>query len=220
MIYGPDFPYYRENVLMAEKYTAIILDRIKCRNLKKVVSLGIGFGVFCDRAAKVIKDYTLLEDDDELVACHPYAKKMLFEKYKEENIDAVEMCFVLEHVQNPVDLLSYYADMMSKGGRIFVVVPNSMSLHRQIGMKISALDDYQKISNGENDLFHVRTYTYDTIMKTVQDANLRVKDIRGIYLKPFPTKTMETFDEKTIKAFIDMGEKYPEIANAIYLELT
>lgn len=218
--YTETFPYYKENIMMAETYTGWILDKIKQRHLKRVVSLGIGFGVFCDRASKIIEDYTLIEDDPELVKKYPFAKKMLFEDYKTTDISAVEMCFVLEHVKDPVGLLDHYASMMIHGGRIFVVVPNTKSVHKQIGVELNILDGYEKLTDGDNAFFHVRTYDYDSILNVVSEAGLRVKDIRGLYLKPFPTKTMETFDEKILKAFVKIGEKHPRIANAIYMELT
>ena len=71
---------------------------------------------------------------DAIKARHPRVEAVnsLFEDYRSAPaFQTIVMGHVLEHVENPVEILALARGWLAPGGRILAAVPNARSLHRQ-----------------------------------------------------------------------------------------
>src|SRR5678815_169996 len=71
----------------------------------------------------------------------------IFEEYEPgRTFDNIVLGHVLEHVERPVDILSRVKSWLSASGRVFALVPNARSLHRQMGAVMGLLDSEHSLN--------------------------------------------------------------------------
>jgi SAM-dependent methyltransferase len=232
--YRPDFPYHDENLLMLGWYARRVEAALLARGARHVLSLGIGHQVVSRRLGGLlgrgVDAYTIVEGSaariDELRGAGglPPGAAVVhawFEEYEPPRpVDAVEMGFVLEHVQSPEAVLSRYAGFLAPGGVIAIAVPNARSLHRLVGQRAGLLDDVYRLSPHDLALGHRRYFDLDSLRRLVEGAGLRVGVCEGIFLKCLTTEQLArlSLDSRVLEAFGDVGRDHPDIANALYLE--
>ena len=143
----------------------------------------------------------------------------LFEDYStSDKFDLIIMGHVLEHVEDPIGILSLFSKYLSKDGIIWAAVPNAMSIHRQVAVKMGLLESVYSLN--EADLMHGHRRVLD--MKLLNDmfesSGLIVTNSGGYWLKPLSNAQIEaSWNDEMILAFAKMGMIYPEIAGEIYL---
>jgi SAM-dependent methyltransferase len=232
--YGPEFRYHDENLAMLGWYVERMMGALTRQDARSLISLGIGHGVV-GRAilaglASRLAEYTVVEGSPEAVAAFraeaappPNVRivNALFEEYDPKSaVDAVEMGFVLEHVDDPAALLARYAGFLRPGGTMVVVVPNARALHRRFGHAASLLDNLFRLSPDDLRLGHQRYFDLASITALVLAAGLKVVRVEGVYLKCLTTAQLGALDlpPEVRRAFYTVGVEYPELCNAIYLE--
>jgi SAM-dependent methyltransferase len=232
--YRSDFPYHDENQLMLAWYAERLAGSLQRRGARRVLSLGIGHTVVSRRllglAARGDFAYSVVEGSAEriaelraAVALPPGAQVVqgYFEDFvPSAPVDAIEMGFVLEHVQDPEALVARYRDFLVKDGLLAIAVPNARSLHRLAGARAGLLDDLYRLSEHDLALGHRRYFDKDSLLRLVAGAGLRVLACEGILLKCLTTAQLASLklEPRVMQAFCELGAGYPEIANAIYLE--
>jgi 2-polyprenyl-3-methyl-5-hydroxy-6-metoxy-1,4-benzoquinol methylase len=149
--------------------------------------------------------------------------RSFFEEFDtEDRFDAIEMGFVLEHVEDPLFLMKRFVRFLKPGSSVFIAVPNARSLHRLIGSKAQMLDDIYELSKHDLSLGHKRYFDKQSLTALVAESGLKIKNIEGIFLKPFSTFQLESLKlpVEVLKALCSLAVGYPEISNAIYVEAT
>jgi len=234
--YGPGFRFHGENLEMLAWYVdrmVAALDRSRARSL---VSLGIGHGVvgraILGGLAARLERYTVVEGSPEAVAAFrasidvPANVELVtgfFEQFDPgAPVDAVEMGFVLEHVDDPGALLARYAGFLRPGGTLVVVVPNARALHRRFGHAAGLLDDVFRLSAEDRMLGHQRYFDLASITALVAAAGLQVVRTEGVFLKCLTTSQLAALalTPEVRRAFYTVGADHPDLCNAIYLEAT
>lgn len=232
--YGPEFRYHEENLAMLGWYVERMMGALARSRARTLVSLGIGHGVvgraILSGLASSLSEYTVVEGSPEAVADFRNSTEVppnvslvnaLFEEYSPASpVDAVEMGFVLEHVDDPAAVLARYAGFLRPGGTMVVVVPNARALHRRIGHAAGLLDNLFRLSPDDLLLGHKRYFDLASITALVLSAGLKVVRIEGVYLKPLTTAQLASLalSPEVRRAFYDVGVEHPDICNAIYLE--
>ena len=232
--YGPEFRYHDENLAMLGWYVERMMGALTRANTRTLVSLGIGHGVvgraILDGLAGRLAEYTVVEGSPEAVAAFRAATDVpanvrlvnaLFEEFAPgSEVDAVEMGFVLEHVDDPAAVLARYAGFLRPGGTMVVVVPNARALHRRLGHAAGLLDNLFRLSPDDLLLGHKRYFDLASITALVLAAGLRVVRVEGVYLKPLTTAQLGSLalPAEVRRAFYEVGIEHPDICNAIYLE--
>jgi len=144
-----------------------------------------------------------------------------FEKFDtEEKFDAICFGFVLEHVENPIELLKKFKKFLKPGGSLFVAVPNAEALNRRIGNLAGLLPSLETLSLNDVDLGHRRFYTVKTLTKDIELAGLRIKRTEGLFLKPLTSNQMMglKLSKKILDSFCQAGIEYPELCCSIFIE--
>ncbi len=232
--YNKELKFYNENIMMLSWYVQRIAKRIKNNNIKSIISLGIGHKIvsrgIISELAPYLKRCLIIEGSQKIIKefCNEvtlpsnvFLVCSLFEKFEtKERFDAIEMGFVLEHVNEPLSLIKQYVNYLKPNGSIFIAVPNARSLHRLIGQKAGILDNLYRL--GEHDLKygHQRYFDMSKLIKLVLASNLKIINVEGIFLKPFSTSQLKSLNlsSEVLNALCHIGVEYPEISNAIYLE--
>lgn len=131
------------------------------------------------------------------------------------------MGFILEHVDNPFEIITCFKEFLVPNGKMFIAVPNAEVLNRRLGHLAGILPDIQKLSENDLILGHKRYYTVESLTEEVRRAAFEIERMEGIYLKPFTTKQMTSlnFDKNIIDALCQVGIDYPELCCGILAQL-
>jgi len=182
-----------------------------------VLELGYGEGNFTDMLVKLPISLTVLEGAQSLVdkalARHGNAARFectLFEDFIcEDKFDVIVATHVLEHVDNPVKLLSNLKGLLSPDGRIVLIVPNKESLHRQLAVLMGLQPSLDSLSSRDHLVGHQRVYSLKTLENDVLSAGLRVTQQHGFFLKTLPNSMMISFPEALIDALNKISSSLP-----------
>ncbi len=140
-----------------------------------------------------------------------------------EKFDTIILAHVLEHVDNPVKILKIAKGLAHNKSKILIAVPNALSLHRQAGVFMGLLKNEYSLNKRDHLIGHQRIYDIDLLKKDVKRAGLKIIKTGGNFLKPFPNPVMKKIiggSERMIKAYCQVGERYPNIASDIYIICT
>jgi len=152
---------------------------------------------------------------------HPQIEviESLFENYAPKNkFSNIILGHVLEHVSDPVDILIKARNWLAEDGRIFAAVPNSRSVHRQAGVLLGQLPKENALNDADRMHGHRRVYNPEDFRSDFHSAGLRIDIFGGYWLKPLSnTQISEYWTREMIYAFMQLGERYPDIAAEIYI---
>lgn len=232
--YQKEFKHYEENILMLTSYANKLSMSLCSKRPRSFLSLGIGHQVVCSRIMQTMSDilenYTIVEGSSIIIdklrtQCKlpnfVRIKHDLFEKYKpERQLDAIEMGFVLEHVDDPADLLRRYRSFLAPDGSLYAAVPNARSLHRVLGHEAGLLDDLYKLSPADQQLGHQRYYDLQSFSQLIEAEGFKIQRISGLLLKPFTTAQLTSLQlpPNVLRALCTCAVDLPDIANGIMIE--
>lgn len=229
--YTEQFPYHRDEEALLAAYARKIVERLQGQQSLRVLSLGIG-GQRVSQAIRDqldVTDYHILEGSADIIAryraetvppAHVSIHHTYFENaHFEQPFDAIEMGFVLEHVDDPGLILRRFRTFLKPGGVLFAAVPNARSLHRLLGHCAGFLADLHGLSQYDRELGHKRYFDSHSISRLVEDSGYVILDKVGLVLKPLTTSQLQQLSlaPSIEKAFIDVGYDLPDICNGILL---
>jgi 2-polyprenyl-3-methyl-5-hydroxy-6-metoxy-1,4-benzoquinol methylase len=227
-IYERQNPYDYDNSIILNWYPRRVVEQAK--NSNSILELGLGHGYTAEIFANYFKRHVILEGSSAVIENYknlfPNSTPLIIETYFEnfetdEKFDIIVMGFILEHVDNPLQVMAHFKNFLSPTGKMFITVPNAEALNRRLGYYAGILSDLEHLS--ENDIIsgHKRYYTVDSLTSEIKSIGFKIEKIEGIYLKPFTTKQMLSlnFDEKIINALCIAGIDYPELSLGILVVL-
>lgn len=190
-----------------------------------ILEMGPAEGVMTQQLYGLGMRLTLVEGSalfcEDLVSRFPQAtvEHALFEEYSPpERFDNIVLGHVLEHVQDPVDILKRAKSWLSPGGRIFGAVPNARSLHRQAAVIMGMLPAEDALNEADRHHGHRRVFTPESFRQAFIQAGLHIDIFGGYWLKPLSNAQIEaTWNDQMINSFMLLGERYPDIAGEIYI---
>lgn len=197
--------HFKENTVLELGCADGLMTEMLLRHFNKVVAVD-GAAKYCNEVKSKIRHKNLT------VICS------LFEDLKlDEKFDTIIIAHILEHVDDPVQLIKTAKEWLNDDGVILVDVPNANSLHRQAGVKMGLLNKCDELNDLDKKLGHRRVYTPDTLRKDIASAGLKIKEMGGVFLKPLTNSQVEKWwTEEMMDAFYELGKDYPEIAGEIY----
>lgn len=195
------------------------------------LELGSYKGDFTKKLTPYFNEITCIEASSEAVAI---AKKELGEKVKLINdlfentvlsnkYDNIIITHVLEHIDNPILVLTKIKDWLSDNGRVLIVCPNANAPSRQIATFMGIVSHNAAVTEAEHQHGHRITYTFDTLEKDVREAGLKVIHRSGIFFKAFANfqwdKLLNTdiISHQYLDGCYELGKKYPDLCSSIFL---
>lgn len=174
----------------------------------KVLELGFGEGNFTEELIKRNFKPTVIDGSDFLLnkAKELYGDalntiNLLFEEYNPlEKFDCIIATHVLEHLDNPSDLLIKMKSWLNPNGKIIIIVPNKESIHRQLAVIMGIQGELDSLSPRDVIVGHQRVYSIETLSNEVLNAGYKIEDVKGFFLKPLPNSMMIGYSLELIKA--------------------
>ena len=194
-----------------------------------ILEMGPAEGVMTELLAATGKRLTLVEGSglfcDALRRRFPQANTVhaLFEEFQSNELfDNIILGHVLEHVEDPVDILSRAKRWLKPGmGRIFGAVPNARSLHRQAAVIMGLLPQEDALNELDIHHGHRRVFNPESFRNTFSQAGLKIEIFGGYWMKPLSNAQIEaSWTPEMVEAFMALGERYPDIAGEIYIVAT
>jgi 2-polyprenyl-3-methyl-5-hydroxy-6-metoxy-1,4-benzoquinol methylase len=171
--------------------------------------------------------------------------EILIEEFQtSERFDTITMLNILEHVEDPVDVLKKAAGWLSDTGVLLVHVPNSYAVNRRLAVLMGTLTECEELSPFDiNVVGHRRSYSLQSLCGDIEKAGLKVLDTGGVFYKMLSTPQMDWFlkngeweeggfgwgrigGEKKdwrhefCRACYELGKEQPEDCNIIYACIT
>jgi 2-polyprenyl-3-methyl-5-hydroxy-6-metoxy-1,4-benzoquinol methylase len=149
----------------------------------------------------------------------------LFETIKlPKKYDNIMLTHVLEHIDNPVQLLTKIkTEWLSENGKLFLVCPNANAPSRQIAVKMGLIPNNTAITPSEVEHGHRITYTLDTLERDAKAGGLNIIYRSGIFFKALANFQWDQLLNTNIisKEYLDgcysLGQQYPDLCSSIML---
>ncbi len=126
----------------------------------------------------------------------------------------------LEHVNVPEKVLRKITPSLASDGRLHIIVPNALSLHRRIGNIMGILKSPWDLSERDKALGHFKVYDRFQLFALLTENGYKIIKWQGILLKPLPNhKMLELYKEnpKLIEALFEIGKELPDYCAEIYV---
>jgi 2-polyprenyl-3-methyl-5-hydroxy-6-metoxy-1,4-benzoquinol methylase len=201
--------------------------RIFERHLRgdSILELGPAEGVMTSLLVTTGKSLTVVDGSkafcESLVTRFPTAHvaHSLFEEFAPaRQYDNIVLGHVLEHVENPADIVARASRWLTPRGRILAAVPNSRSLHRQAAVLMNVLASEDALNDADMRHGHRRVFNPESFRQCFLMSGLTIEIFGGYWLKPVSNSQIEqTWDSAMLDAFMRLGERYPDIAGEIYV---
>jgi SAM-dependent methyltransferase len=209
------------------------LKRLQVATLKpwlkghRMLELGCATGELTSLLAPLADEYHVVEGSQrnidtarERVAEVEFVHSLWEEFTPQESYSDVVACNAVEHVADPLALLERARDWLEPDGRLHVVVPNGLSLHRLVGVEMGLLADPLRLSESDRAQGHFRNYTIDALQTDVTAAGLVTLHWQGIFLKVLSNRQMLGWDWDLIWALHQVVRRLPEHGAELYLVAT
>jgi 2-polyprenyl-3-methyl-5-hydroxy-6-metoxy-1,4-benzoquinol methylase len=138
--------------------------------------------------------------------------------------DNIVLTHVLEHLDNPVDLLKRVNnEWLSDKGRLLLVCPNANAPSRQIAVKMGLISHNAAVTPAEADHGHRITYSLDTLERDAKAAGLNVIHRSGIFFKALANfqwdKLLQTdiISKEYLNGCYALGQQYPDLCSSVFL---
>ncbi|MDA7700426.1 class I SAM-dependent methyltransferase [Methylophilaceae bacterium] len=223
--YAANFDYLMHDYCL-KKFNDLLRD-------KDVLELGCYHGEMTKKLSALCKSVTALDYDNECIDrtlenCSSLNNIscikqdfMSFRNYKD--FDIIYFSHSLEHVPDDFALLKIISNNMAAGQKIITLVPNGMSLSRQIAVNMGILQNELEVTDFEKSIGHFRTYEQSSLSSLFLSAGFKLKEQGGIMPKIFSNNQFDRcLLEKIISIdFLDalnnLSDKYQEICSSIYV---
>ena len=183
---------------------------------ENILELGYGDGVVTKHLYEKKFNITVIEGSSLLVKkakkLHPKLNciNTLFEDFNPKIKYNTILCLhILEHVDNPIELLKHLSKYLKKSGRIIIAVPNSESIHRQLALIMNLHDSLETLSPRDLVVGHQRVYSHQTLIKDISKAGFEEVYFKGFFLKVLPNSMMIEFSKELIFALNQISDKLP-----------
>jgi 2-polyprenyl-3-methyl-5-hydroxy-6-metoxy-1,4-benzoquinol methylase len=190
-----------------------------------VLELGPAEGVMTELLARTDKHITVVEGSS--VFCESLRHRFpnievvhaLFEQFKpNKKYDFIVLGHVLEHVEDPEGILRKALSWLGPNGRVFAAVPNARSLHRQAAVIMNLLPQEDALNDRDRHHGHHIVFNPESLRAAFIRAGFVIDVFGGYWLKPVTNSQIEsTWTQSMIEAFMQLGERYPDIAGEIYV---
>lgn len=180
------------------------------------IQMGLGNGLVAAKLAPMFAEFHIIEGSDVVIKQYgdpaaPYTvEKVLFEQFHPHHpYDVLFGNHVLEHVDDPVEILRLSRRWLRKGGKAMFTVPNATSLHRRIGVEMGLLAKMNTLNEQDIRLGHRRVYTVPELRADVESSGYRITEVQGYMLKVVSNRQMREWPRELMEACFSVSLTLP-----------
>ena len=141
----------------------------------------------------------------------------LWEEYEPKRRFSDIIAFnALEHVSDPVGLLKRLRPWLEPGGRLHVIVPNGLSLHRLVGVELGLLPHPLHLTDDDRAQGHECNYTIESLRTDLAAGGFPIVHWQGIFLKVLSNRQMLDWEWELIRALDRVGQRFPSHGSQLY----
>ncbi len=203
---------------------------IKFLKGKKVIELGCSRGLITQKLASVSETVIVVEGSEKNLN---YAKERtkqylhvdfyhsLWQEFEYRGSDVSDVVFFmgLEYLDKEIGLrvLNKIKSWLEPTGRLHIVVPNALSLHRKIAYCMGLIKDVHELSERDK-MYGQKKEVYDReiLFSELKGCGYKVSNWEGIFLKPLPNAMMMNLNEKIIRGFYRISNELPDYCAHIF----
>jgi 2-polyprenyl-3-methyl-5-hydroxy-6-metoxy-1,4-benzoquinol methylase len=126
-----------------------------------------------------------------------------------KQFDTVLSSLVLEHVEDPVKVLATAAQWLKPEGRLVVIVPNALSLHRRLAVAMGLTRAADELGESDVRLGHRWVFTMASMEANLAKAGLQIVRQAGWLTKPLPQAMMTGFSDALLEGLMKLGDELP-----------
>ena len=199
----------------------------------KALELGCFEGEFTEKISNLFTEVYAVEGSSKLYETlktrfQSKANIKIINSYFEDFIpkfvfDKIFLLHTLEHIDDPITLLSTARNWLSEEGLLVVMVPNGNALSRQIAVKAGIISHNTAVTKGEYEHGHRRTYTIDVLSHQIKNAGYSIVETGGIFLKGLANFQLDKalmhniIDKNYIEGCLELGKLYPDFCSSIFV---
>jgi SAM-dependent methyltransferase len=190
----------------------------------RVLELGCATGELSSLLAPLSDNYYVVEGSQRnidaarsRVPTATFAHSLWEDFEPEHPFTDIVACNALEHAVDPLKLVRRTRDWLEPDGRLHVIVPNGLSLHRLVGVEMGMLREPLELSDADRAQGHVRNYTIDSLRADITGGGYDVAHCQGLFLKVLSNRQMLGWDWELIRAIDRVGRRLPEHCAELYL---
>ncbi|MCG9900457.1 MAG: class I SAM-dependent methyltransferase [Hydrotalea sp.] len=187
-----------------------------CLNHGRALQLGLGDAFIANKLDKIYDEFVILEGSKEVIMRfkNPEASytviETLFEEFEQsEYFDILLANHVLEHVENPVEVMIQAKKSLRKGGKAIFTVPNADSLHRRIGVEMGLLSQRNDLNSQDIQLGHRRVYTVSDFTNDIESAGFKILEVKGYMIKLVSNAQMKDWSKELLDAIFEVSLSSP-----------
>lgn len=150
-------------------------------------------------------------------------KFSLFEEFTAaEKYDCVFASYILEHVLDPVAVMKMARAVLKPDGLLFIVVPNSRALSRQLALHMNLLKGLKELTANDHNHGHRRVYDRVDLNRDIAAAGFDNISQGGIMLKILADFQMDkliddgTLKEPQLDGLYRLGFEYPDLCGSLF----
>lgn len=120
--------------------------------------------------------------------------------------DVVIMKNVLEHVEDPVLLLTKAKEWIGEDGIVIVFVPNQTALHRRLGVKLGLINSLDELTLTDVAVGHKQVFNQESLLEVFSKAHYQILKVGSLVLKPLPNNMMQLLSDQVCEGFYRLAE--------------
>lgn len=124
-----------------------------------------------------------------------------------EPFETVLALHVLEHVDDPLEVLKNVLKWLRPGGQVIAVVPNAESFHRQLAVMMGLQEKLDSLSPRDKLVGHQRVMNLEQLSGAFRNAGFEVTNEFGYLLKIVPNSMMTGWSADLLKGLTLISEK-------------
>ena len=184
---------------------------------KRILHMGIGNGLAAKMLDEIVDRQTVIEGSGAILDKFAFKSKktefieVLFEEFQSgDKYNVILANHVMEHVDDPVNVLEHIKSFLEDDGKIFITVPNANSIHRLIGVKMGLLENKFELNKSDIELGHQRVYDFNSLKDDIKKAGLTIKDSGGYNLKMVSLSQMKDWPQELLDAIFVVSQSMPK----------
>jgi len=123
----------------------------------------------------------------------------------------------LEHIENPLYLLKIVRKWLTKNGRLHIIVPNALSVHRLLGVEMGYLKTPYELNENDIGSGHVKVYDHNILKAEIKEANLKLLVCEGVQFKPNTDIQLANMDDTFSEGLNKLSYLFNENCAEIYV---